>query len=53
MKRRIIAAVAALLLAGIGAVVLTSYVRGADARAMAGMQTEKVLVVTTMVPKGT
>ena len=53
MKRRLIAAVAALLLAGIGAVVLTSYVRGADARAMAGMQTGKVLVVTAMVPKGT
>jgi len=53
MMKRLIAAIAAILLAGLGAVVLTSYVRGADARAMAGMQTGKVLVVTAMVPKGT
>ena len=53
MKRRLFAAIAALVLAGLGAVLLTSYVRGADDRAMAGMQTAKVLVVTTMIPKGT
>jgi len=53
MKRRIIAAVLALLLAGTGAVLLTGYVNGADRRAMAGMETVNVLVVTALVPRGT
>jgi pilus assembly protein CpaB len=53
MKRRVIAAIAAILLASVGAVLLTSYVRGADNRAMAGMQTAKILVVKTLIPKGT
>ena len=39
MKRRIIAAITALLLAGVGAVVLLGYVGNADRRALAGMQT--------------
>lgn len=53
LKRRLLAAVAALLLAGVGAVLLTSYVTGADDRAMAGMQTAQVLVVTSVIAKET
>ena len=53
MKRRIIAAVAAVILAGVAAFGLFTYVRGADARAMAGQETVEVLVVTKAVPKGT
>jgi pilus assembly protein CpaB len=53
MKRRLLTAVAALLLAGVGAVLLLGYVRAADDRAMAGMQTTKVLVVTAFIPEGT
>ena len=53
MKRRIIAAVAAVILAGVAAFGLFTYVQGADARAMAGQETVEVLVVTKAVPKGT
>ena len=53
LKRRLLAAVAALLLAAVGAVLLTSYVTGADDRAMAGMQTTQVLVVTSVIAKDT
>jgi pilus assembly protein CpaB len=51
--RRLIAAVAALILAGLGAVLLLAYVGAADQRAMAGMQTVPVLVVGKPVAKGT
>jgi pilus assembly protein CpaB len=51
--RRILAAVAALVLALVGTVVLVAYVRGADARAMAGVQTVSVLVVDQPVAAGT
>jgi len=51
--RRLIAAVAALLLAGVGAVLLLSYVGTADERALAGMEPVKVLVVQKRVPEGT
>ncbi len=51
--RRLIAALAALLLAGVGAVLLLGYVSAADRRAMAGMETVSVLVVVKPVPKGT
>jgi pilus assembly protein CpaB len=51
--RRLIAALAAVLLAGVGAVLLLSYVGSADKRAMAGMETVKVLVVQKRVPEGT
>jgi pilus assembly protein CpaB len=51
--RRLIAAFAALLLAGVGAVLLLGYVGAADRRAMAGMQTVPVLVVVKPVAKGT
>ena len=53
MRRRLLAALAALLLAATGAVVLLAYVRGADARALAGVQTVEVLVVDRLVPEGT
>jgi pilus assembly protein CpaB len=51
--RRILAALAALVLALVGTVVLVAYVRGADARALAGVQTVPVLVVDQPVAAGT
>jgi pilus assembly protein CpaB len=51
--RRLIAAIAAMLLAGVGAVLLLGYVGTADRRAMAGMETVRVLVVERPVPEGT
>lgn len=53
MPRRIIAAVAAVLLAVFGSVVIVSYVRGADSRAQAGEQLVDVLVVGSDVAAGT
>lgn len=53
MKIRLISAAAALVLALIGAVLVLSYVQGADQRALAGMQTRQILVVTKKVPAGT
>jgi pilus assembly protein CpaB len=51
--RRLLAALAALLLAAVGAVVLVAYVRGADARALEGIETVEVLVVDEAVDAGT
>ncbi|MGR7028138.1 Flp pilus assembly protein CpaB [Geodermatophilus sp. URMC 62] len=51
--RRLLAAVAALLLALVGTVVLVAYVRGADARALEGVQTVPVLVVDRPIAAGT
>src|SRR5437764_1056778 len=53
MKRRLLAATAALVLALAGGAVLVAYARGADARAAAGLQTVEVLVVERLVPEGT
>lgn len=53
MNRRIVASLVAVALALVGTVVLVSYVRGADARALAGVETTTVLVVTRPVPEGT
>jgi pilus assembly protein CpaB len=53
VKRRLLAALAALVLALVGIVVLMAYVSAADSRAMAGMQTVQVLVVAEPVPAGT
>ena len=53
MQRRLLAAVAAFLVAAVGAVVLVSYARSADARAQAGQQLVPVLVVGSTVPAGT
>lgn len=53
MQRRIIAAVAAVLLAGIGAVLLYTYVNNAETRAMQSMSPTEVLVATKVIPAGT
>ena len=53
MRRRLLAAFAALVLLVTGTLVLLSYVRGADARALAGTRTVEVLVVEQLVPEGT
>ena len=53
MRRRLLAAIAALVLLVAGTFVLLTYVRGADARALAGVQTVEVLVVDELIPEGT
>jgi pilus assembly protein CpaB len=53
MQRRLIAAIAAVILAGIGAILLFNYVATADARAMEGQQPTDVLVVTQPIEAGT
>ena len=52
MKRRVVAAVMAMLLAVVGGVLLLAYVSGADRRAMADLAPVSVLVVTKAVPEG-
>jgi pilus assembly protein CpaB len=52
-KRRVAAAIVAVVLAALGAVLLTSYVSAADQRAVAGTKTLDVLVVTKQVLAGT
>ncbi|WP_426118983.1 Flp pilus assembly protein CpaB [Kocuria sp. LHG3120] len=49
MKVRVIAAVMAVVFALIGAMLVTGYVRAADARALEGTETKDVLVVDTAV----
>ncbi len=53
MRRRLLAATAALVLLLVGTVVLVAYVRGADSRALAGVRTVEVLVVDQLIPEGT
>ena len=53
MRRRLLAASAALVLLLVGTVVLVAYVRGADARALAGTRTVQVLVADQPIPAGT
>lgn len=53
MRRRLLAASAALVLLVVGTAVLLAYVQGADARALAGARTVDVLVIDAMVPAGT
>ncbi len=53
MRRRLLAAFAALVLLVAGTLVLLAYVRGADARALAGTRTVEVLVVDELIPRGT
>jgi pilus assembly protein CpaB len=53
MRRRLLAAIAALVLLVAGTLVLLTYVQGADARALAGTRTVEVLVAAEMVPAGT
>lgn len=53
MRRRLLAAIAALVLLVAGTLVLLTYVNGADARALAGARPVAVLVVAEPVPAGT
>jgi pilus assembly protein CpaB len=53
MQRRLIAAILAVVLAGIGAILLFNYVSNADNRAMANLEPTEVYVVTAQVPAGT
>lgn len=53
MRRRILAALAAVVLLVAGAGVLVAYVNGADARALAGVRTVEVLVADAVIPEGT
>lgn len=53
MNRRLIAAVLAAVLVVVAGGLLYTWVRGADARAMQGMETMSVLVVTSPITKGT
>jgi pilus assembly protein CpaB len=53
MRRRLLAALAALVLLATGTVVLLAYVKSADARALAGVRTTEVLVVSQPIPEGT
>lgn len=52
-RQKLIGIVASVVLAGVGTVLLTSYVRGAEQRATAGEQAVSVLVVTDDIPRGT
>lgn len=53
MRSRIVAAALAVILAVGGTLALVAYVRGADARALAGTRTVDVLVATQTIPKNT
>ncbi|MDD9205591.1 RcpC/CpaB family pilus assembly protein [Georgenia sp. 10Sc9-8] len=53
MSRRLLAAVVAVLLAGLGAVLVFNYVSGAEQRALAGMDPVEVLVVAEPIARGT
>jgi pilus assembly protein CpaB len=53
VRRRLLAAFAALVLILVGTVVLVAYVRGADSRALAGVQSVEVLVADELIPAGT
>jgi pilus assembly protein CpaB len=53
VKRRLLAALAAILSTALGAGLLLTYVAGADRRAMAGLAPVQVLVAAKAVPAGT
>ena len=53
MNRKIIGAVAAVILAAMGTFVLVSFVKGAEQRALAGERLTQVYVVAAPIPKGT
>jgi pilus assembly protein CpaB len=53
MKRSILAALVAVVLAAVGCVAVAAYVRTADKRALAGQKAVRVLVVRKMIPAGT
>lgn len=53
MKSRLLAGIAALVLAVVGAILVVSYAQGADARAVQGLEPQDILVVAKAVPAGT
>lgn len=53
MNRRIVGIVAAVLFAAVGTVLLVSFVRGAEQRALAGEEVVEVLVVAEPIERGT
>lgn len=53
MNRRVLGAVAAILLAAVGTFVLVAYVQGAEQRALEGEESVSVLVVSELIEKGT
>ncbi|WP_341360808.1 RcpC/CpaB family pilus assembly protein [Georgenia sp. M64] len=53
MNRRLIAALVAVVLAGLGAVLLVSYVGASDERAVADLEPSTVLIATVDIPAGT
>ena len=53
MKSRLLAGIAALVLAVVGAILVVSYAQGADARAVQGLEPVPVLVIKKAVPAGT
>ena len=53
MKSRLLAGIAALVLAVVGAILVVSYAQGADSRAVQGLAPMTVLVVNKAVPAGT
>lgn len=53
MKSRVLAGLAAVVLAMIGAILVVSYAQGADSRAVQGLDPVTVLVVKKAVPAGT
>jgi pilus assembly protein CpaB len=53
VRRRLLAAVAALVLLVVGTLVLVAWVNGAENRALAGVQTVEVLVADQVIPEGT
>jgi pilus assembly protein CpaB len=53
LKSRLLAGIAALVLAVVGAILVVSYAQGADARAVQGLEPVDVLVVAKPIPAGT
>ena len=53
MKSRLLAGIAAVVLALIGAMLVVSYAQGADQRAVQNLEPVSVLVVKTAIPAGT
>jgi pilus assembly protein CpaB len=53
VRRRFLAAVAALVLLVVGTLVLVAWVNGAEKRALAGVRTVEVLVADQKIPEGT
>ncbi len=52
-RQKLFGIIASVVLAGVGTALLVAYVRSAEDRALEGEKTQRVLVVTDSVPKGT